>query len=105
MPGQPGNSGGKKGVSGRKSKAVEQDLYAMMRRAWPRRRILAAMRKQLEAAETGDLEAFKIVMGYLFGKPKEQIKHSGELEHTITIARVPPKVSKEAWPPQLQLKE
>jgi phosphopantetheinyl transferase len=77
MPGQQGNSGGKKGRSGRKRKFDEAELEQLLNQAWPKKERLAALKKFAQRANAGDLESFKLLMAYGYGKPKEKHEISG----------------------------
>lgn len=86
MPGQKNNSGGKKGRSGRKSKAEELGLQALLDKCWTKAereeciRSLAATAKDPNAV--GRMEAVKLLMGYTFGTPKATVdlNHAGSIE-------------------------
>jgi len=87
--------GGKPGRSGRKSKAEEMGLQALLNRCWTltdRQNCIAALARK---AETGDIEATKLLMAYTYGKPKEQITIDGDL--TATIVRLPVKQTQDEW--------
>jgi len=73
MPGQLGNSGGKRGRSGRKSKAAEMGLQALLDYAWPPAQRAACIQKLVAMAEAGNLDAAKLLLAYTFGKPPEHI--------------------------------
>lgn len=81
MAGIPG-SGGKKGRSGRKSKAEEMGLKALLDKCWTVKDREACIMKLAKTANdplAGDrMDAAKLLMSYAFGKPKESIEHSGK---------------------------
>ena len=78
MPGQEGNSGGKKGRSGRKPKFDEDELLGLINKAWPRSARVEAFEKLAERARRGDLEALKLLLAYSYGKPKERHELTGK---------------------------
>jgi hypothetical protein len=72
MPGQRGNSGGKKGRSGRKPKAAEMGLQALLAECFTdgdRRDLLTRLVKM---AKESNLDAVKLLLAYTYGKPVEQ---------------------------------
>lgn len=77
MAGVPGR-GGKKGRSGRKPKFDEEELLDLLSSAWPKEARLEAMKAMAMRASRGDLEAFKVLMAYSYGKPKERHEITGE---------------------------
>jgi hypothetical protein len=74
--GVKGNSGGKKGRSGRKSKAEELGLAALLNKCWSRADREACIRALATKAQdpTSDhfMDAAKLLMAYCFGKPAEK---------------------------------
>jgi hypothetical protein len=88
--------GGVKGRSGRKSKAEELGLTALLDECWTVDSRKKTIKKLASLANAGNLEAIKILMAYTFGKPKETVAIEGELQHSII--RVPVKAqSREEW--------
>src|SRR5690242_17022937 len=75
--GKKGNSGGKPGRSGRKPKFDEEELMALLDRAWPEKERQEAVKNIALRASRGDLEAFKLLMAYCYGKPKEKHELTG----------------------------
>ena len=78
-PGQP-TPGGKRPGAGRRPDAVKAELKTLMDTCVPvnvRERIL---RKQVEKAVDGELEAAKFLFAYLYGKPvdRKDITSDGE---------------------------
>src|SRR5688572_4842344 len=73
MPGQPKNRGGKKGRSGRKSKAEEMGLAALLDKCWTPAAREKCVRALATKASKGDLEAVKLLLAYTFGKPRESV--------------------------------
>lgn len=74
MPGQIGNSGGKKGRSGRRPKAEEFGLARLLNQCWTpaqRQEVIEALYK---AAITGNVPAAALLMAYAYGKPTEKIE-------------------------------
>lgn len=89
-------NGGKRPNSGRKSKAEELGLTALLDECWTPVSRKATIKKLASLARYGNLEAIKILMAYTFGKPKETVAIEGELQHSII--RVPVKAaSREEW--------
>jgi len=81
MAGIPG-SGGKKGRSGRKSKAVEMGLVALLDKCWTvadRENCIRKLAKTASDPLSNDrMDAAKLLMSYAFGKPKEKVEHGGD---------------------------
>lgn len=97
MPGQPGNSGGKKGRSGRKPKFDEDELTDLLDKGWPKKDREAAIKNIASRAARGDLEAFKLLMAYCYGKPKEKHEVTGAdgdpLQVNLIVETVKPQTS------------
>ena len=72
MPGQRGNSGGKKGRSGRKVKAVNLGLQALLNECFTEDDRRDLFIKLAEMARNANLEAIKLLLAYTYGKPIEQ---------------------------------
>ena len=90
MAGVPGK-GGKPGRSGRKSKAHEMGLQALLDKCWKQRQREKVIKTPALRAEPGDLEAIKLLMAYKFGKPTERYEHSGiDGEPIRTISYIQP---------------
>jgi len=72
--------GGKKGRSGRKSKAEELGLVALLNKCWSRSSREACIKKLAEDAESTEFpvrhESRKLLMAYCFGKPTEKHEHA-----------------------------
>lgn len=82
MAGIPG-SGGKKGRSGRKSKAVEMGLLPLLDAAFPQKDREQVLRNLAKIAMSGDdakaaVSAASLLLGYTFGKPTEKHEHGGK---------------------------
>lgn len=75
-----GNSGGKKGRSGRKSKAEEMGLVALLDKCWTQAAREKCIKTLATQANRGEIEAVKLLMSYTFGKPTERHEHSGTPE-------------------------
>lgn len=77
--GVKGNSGGKKGRSGRKSKAEEMGLATLLNKCWTRadrEACIRALARNAKTPQSSDfMDAAKLLMAYMFGKPKEQVEH------------------------------
>jgi hypothetical protein len=70
--------GGKKGRSGRKSKAEEQGLAALLDRVWTqadREKVIRVLHKN---AMKGNEKAAGLLLSYAYGKPTEKHEHGGE---------------------------
>ena len=76
MPGVKGK-GGVKGRSGRKSKAEELGLIALLDECWTLDARRDCIRKLAEKASQGEFEAVKILMGYTYGKPVDRKEITG----------------------------
>jgi hypothetical protein len=76
--GKKGNSGGKPGRSGRKPKFDETELMLLLDKAWPEKAREEAIKNIASRASRGDLEAFRLLMAYCYGKPKEKHELSGK---------------------------
>jgi hypothetical protein len=87
--GAKGNSGGKKGRSGRKSKAEELGLAALLDKCWTvadREKCLRALAKTANDPLSSDrMDAVKLLMGYSFGKPTEKKEITGEGGGPLTL--------------------
>jgi hypothetical protein len=69
--------GGKKGRSGRKSKAEELGLVALLDKCWSEAARERCLKKLAEDCESNEFqvrnESRKLLMAYTFGKPKESV--------------------------------
>src|SRR5688500_9704713 len=76
MPGQQGNPGGKKGRSGRKSKAEELGLVALLDKCWrkaDREKCLRALARSSNDPPCGKrTHATKLLMAYAYVRPREK---------------------------------
>jgi hypothetical protein len=77
---QPGNSGGVKGKAGRKPRIDEEELGRLLSSCWKLKDRRAAIRCLARLANEGSLPAIQLLMAYAYGKPKERLEHSGQLE-------------------------
>lgn len=82
MAGIPG-SGGKKGRSGRKSKAEEMGLVPLLDAAFPQSEREAVLINLANIAKNNDdpkaaVSAAALLLGYTFGKPTEKHEHGGK---------------------------
>ncbi len=87
-----GNKGGVKGRSGRKSKAEELGLQALLDKCWTvkdRQTCITKLAKEANNPLSSDrMEAVKLLMGYAYGKPKESkdlTTNGKDLSFTLTI--------------------
>jgi len=87
--GQVGNSGGKKGRSGRKSKAEEMGLQALLDKCWASKDREACIKKLAKMALTGDIAAIKLLMEYTFGKPVQVVAGEPNLPFEVIVRREP----------------
>jgi hypothetical protein len=75
-------SGGKKGRSGRKSKAHEMGLAALLDAAFTPKDRQDVVKNLTRIAKSNDakaaVSAAGLLMGYTFGKPTEKHEHSGK---------------------------
>jgi len=89
MPGVKGNSGGKKGRSGRKSKAEELGLVATLEKCFSAEERETCIQKLVDDCKSDVFserhEARKLLMAYTFGKPTEKHEHGGEGGGPITV--------------------
>jgi hypothetical protein len=76
MPGQIGNSGGKPGRSGRKSKAAEFGLAALLDRVWTIKDREEVIKVLHANAVAGNERAAALLLAYAYGKPTERIQHN-----------------------------
>lgn len=81
-----GNSGGKKGRSGRRPKFAEGELLGLINKAWPKRQRVEAFAKLVERAGRGDLEALKLLLAYSYGKPRERHEITGKDGGAVQIS-------------------
>src|SRR5215208_8107639 len=70
--------GGKRSGAGRKPKSSEEELQSLLDSGWPKKERKAAIKKYAERASKGDLESFKVLMAYTYGKPKEKHELTGK---------------------------
>lgn len=92
------NNGGRREGSGRKSKAEELGLVALLDECWSIASRRACILSLAKKAKAGDIEATKLLLAYTYGKPKEQITIEGDL--TATIVRLPIKQTQDEWQQQ-----
>lgn len=59
-------------------------LQSLLDMAWPKEKRLSLFVKLSEMAETGNLEATKLLMAYTFGKPREHHEISGGISIRVT---------------------
>ena len=73
---------GAKGRSGRKSKAEEMGLVALLNKCWTATDREKCIRSLAANANAGDMDSIKLLLSYTFGKPKETVdmKQSGHIE-------------------------
>jgi hypothetical protein len=71
------NHGGRRQGSGRKSKAEEMGLVALLNECWTLAQRKKCIRKLATLAREGDMDAIKLLMAYAFGKPTEKRELSG----------------------------
>src|SRR4051794_18273521 len=78
MPGQKGNRGGAKGRSGRKSKAEEMGLQALLDKCWTQADREKCLKVLAGNAKLGDMESIKLLMSYAYGKPVDRKEIAGK---------------------------
>lgn len=69
------NNGGKRENAGRKSKAEELGLNALLDRVWTvqhREQVLKALHRK---AKTGNEKAAALLLAYAYGKPPDRVQH------------------------------
>jgi hypothetical protein len=80
--GVKGNRGGAKGRSGRKTKAEELELQALLDKCWTkaeREKCIRALAKTAsDPLSNNRIEAVKILLNYCYGKPKETHELTGK---------------------------
>lgn len=97
--GVKGNKGGARGRSGRKSKAEEMGLVALLNKCVTARDREACINQLAIDCQSEDFherhESRKLLLAYVFGKPKEQVQHTGEdggpIEVIVNHVKVSPK--------------
>lgn len=81
MPDGRKQNGGSRPRSGRKSKAEEMGLMALLDKCWSKKDredcILALALTASDPKSDDRMDAVKLLMSYAFGKPKEKIEHGG----------------------------
>jgi hypothetical protein len=85
MSGVKGRSGGRRKGAGRKPKAVEVELAALLDSRWPREEREKAISTFAGRAAQGDLSAFQLLLGYAYGRPTERHQHSHEGDLTFEV--------------------
>jgi hypothetical protein len=89
MAGVKGNSGGKKGRSGRRPKAEEMGLVALLNKCFTPADREECIMKLAEDCLSSDFhernESRKLLLAYTFGKPTEKHEHSGADGDAIEI--------------------
>jgi hypothetical protein len=85
--GVKGNSGGKKGRSGRKPKALEMGLQALLDECFTAADRRDLFMKLAEMARNANLEAIKLLLAYTYGKPVEQKDSTVDGKIEIVIKR------------------
>lgn len=74
--------GGKKGRSGRKSKAEEMGLISLLDKCFTKTDREACIEKLAEDCKSEDFhtrqESRKLLLAYTYGKPRESVEHMGQ---------------------------
>lgn len=73
--------GGYRPGAGRKSKKAEDDLKGLIDSVWKLKDKKQSLKMMVERANRGDIEAFKMLSFYRYGKPAGEVKHTGQLDH------------------------
>lgn len=76
---------GIKGRSGRKSKAEEMQLSALLDACWTPLDREVCIKKLAKLANEGEMEAVKLLMSYTFGKPRESVQHSSDPDAPVKL--------------------
>lgn len=79
--------GGKRPNSGRRSKAEEMGLRALLDECWSLADREACVKKLAAMAKVGDLGAMKLLMEYTFGKPVQVIAGEPNQPFEIIVRR------------------
>lgn len=80
-----GNSGGKPGRSGRKSKAHEMGLAALLDRCWTVEERENCIKTLVSQAKDGNLDATRLLLAYTYGKPKETHQVTGGAQGPVKL--------------------
>lgn len=84
--------GGKKGASGRKSKAEEFGLQELLNKCWTtadREKCIKALAKAASDPLSSDrIDAVKLLMGYAYGKPREMVDVTSNGETVLSSVTV-----------------
>lgn len=74
-----------KGRSGRKSKAEEMGLAALLDKCWTVEQREACIRSLAANASAGDMDSIKLLMAYTFGKPRESVDLTSDGEVILKV--------------------
>jgi hypothetical protein len=74
-----------KGRSGRKSKAEEMGLAALLDECWTVEQRKKCIKQLAKNAEAGDMDSIKLLLSYTFGKPKESVDLTGDGEVVLRV--------------------
>ena len=77
--------GGAREGAGRKPKRDEEELKALLNKAWPKSERLAAIKKHAQQAKDGNEKSFQILMAYGYGKPVDRKEITGENGAAIVL--------------------
>jgi hypothetical protein len=80
IKGESGNPGGRP--------ASELSITALIDSAVTREDWDFIIKQLLKQARRGNLKAIEMLMDRRFGKPAQQLQHSGELEHVVTMIEI-----------------
>lgn len=69
MPFKPGQSGN---PAGRKPSAARKELEGLLNKTWPVNNREMALSNLVAMAESGDLDALKLLLAYTYGKPVDR---------------------------------
>jgi len=75
--------GGRRPGAGRKTRAAEFGLHTMIDSIWTVKDQKETIRRLVERAVKGDMEAIKLLMAYRFGKPPSEMKVSGSIDANL----------------------
>jgi len=78
-------NGGARPGAGRKSKAEEFGLAALLDKAWTKADRIEVIETLHKQAKDGNTSAASLLLAYAYGKPTEKHEHGGEGGGPITV--------------------
>lgn len=82
--------GGARPGAGRKSKAEEMGLAALLDECWTLEDRKACVRSLAVKAKAGDEHAINTLFAYTWGRPKEKVEQSGKVSIEVIYVDPPP---------------